>query len=117
MWWDLFGNDELDDYNAWLVTAVPPNSYAIEIGYLDPAVERIKPSDSDSYPLESISWIDLPMRFPNYAQANIYATKKYTPILYRIVGSNFKTNYFKYDDYQIHKSKTNKKNVSTKISK
>lgn len=102
MWW----RQKSDDYDSWLVTAVPPNSYAIEIGYLNPALVLVKPSDADNYPPESIRWIDMPMRFPNYAQANIYAVKNYDPILYRIVGSNSKSNYFKYDDYQVHKPKS-----------
>jgi hypothetical protein len=39
-------------------------------------------------------------RFPNYSQANIFALQEYSPILYRITGSNDRPNHFEFDHYK-----------------
>jgi len=87
-----------EPYKSWLVTSAPPNSYSIEIGYVDTTANKTGKTLSvdTSYSLNDIRWIDLPYRFTNYAQAKVFGIKNYHPILFRIVGSNDEPNYFKY---------------------
>ena len=97
----------IQDMNTWLTTASPPNSYKIEIAYTD-TIERHrahKYSTDELYYYKDLSWMDTELRFPNYARANVYARLNYTPILYRISGSNDPPNYFKIDKEEIGSSK------------
>jgi len=88
--------------NRWLQDASPPNSYKIEIAYTDTAERFVegKSSPDDTYLYRDLRWMDMVERFPNYAQANIYALKHYAPALYRVVGSNDPPNYFQFDHYK-----------------
>ena len=43
--------------------------------------------------------MDMSFRFTNYSQANVYALKQYSPILYRITSSNDEPNHFQFDHY------------------
>lgn len=86
----------------WLLSSVPPNSYKIQIAYIDTFEkhESGKLSIDDSFSYRQLSWQDTPDRFTNYSQANVYALKHHPMILYRIVGSNNKPNYFVFSDYK-----------------
>jgi len=92
---------DYDFFHSWLTTSSPPNSYMIEIGYVDTIEKRRQGvySSDDDYAIDEIRWLDMPFRFTNYAQAKVFGMKNYTPILFRIAGSSDDPNYFKYDSY------------------
>lgn len=99
-YYDLYNpfNQEDNFYHNWLVTSAPPNSYSVEIGYVD-TTQNDRPntlSTDATYAYDEINWMDMPFRFTNFAQANLYAIKNYKPILFRITGSSDKPNYFHY---------------------
>lgn len=89
----------IGNVNTWLSTSSPPVSYKVEIAYIDAKEkhEKRKYSIDETYRYKHLSWIDMPQRFISYSRANAYAIKNYTPILYRISGSNNPPNYFNID--------------------
>lgn len=94
-------------FDHWLQDAAPPNSYKIQIAYVDTSERYVsgKLSADDSYLYEDLRWMDMVDRFQNYAQANVYALKKYDRVLYRIAGSNDEPNLYTYDHYKSITSK------------
>lgn len=88
-------------YRKWLVTAHPPNSYAIDIAYTNTTLPPPpkKSSIDDSYGEDSLNWMTMPPRFTNYAQAKVYGSKYYPGVLFRVSTSSMKPNHFKYDSY------------------
>jgi hypothetical protein len=88
--------------NRWLQDSVPPVSYKVQIAYVDTKEKhrRNKVAADDTYQYRYLNWMDMPPRFVNYSQANIYALKEYSPILYRLKGSNNDPNYFPFDHYK-----------------
>ena len=92
----------LSKTDLWLTDSVPPESYKIQLAYVD-TTEKKRPrkySAQDTYRYRDLGWVDTPHRFTNYAQANLFALEKLPPNLYRLVGSNDKPNYFAHKSYQ-----------------
>ena len=87
---------------TWLQTGSPPRSYKIQLAYVD-TKERYRPgtlASDDSYSRKELMWIDTPERFPNYAQANLFALQTHSPALFQITGSNLRPDKFIFQSYQ-----------------